>query len=131
MRMKVRLIVSALVVLAFPAAALGAGNGLTVELESKEKQKADHLAVTVTCLDDPCHVTVEGKARAGDRKFTIRPKARSLTAGEAEKLRLKPRKLGKLEALLVEENGTANVKVQATSPEGAVARLKAEITLTG
>jgi hypothetical protein len=131
MRLKFRLIALALVALAFPAAALGVGNGLTAKLETDKKQKARDLVVTVTCVDDPCSVTVEGKARAGGRKFQIRPKARSLEAREPEKLRLRPKKLGKLEALLVEEDGLATVTVRATNAEGAVARLKGEITLTG
>jgi hypothetical protein len=131
MRLKLRLSSLALVALAFPAAALGVGDGLTAKLETDKKQKARDLVVTVTCVDDPCRVTVEGKARAGGRKFQIRPKARSLAAGEPEKLRLRPKKLGKLEALLLEEDGTANVKVHATNADGTVARLKGEITLTG
>jgi hypothetical protein len=131
MRLKFGLIAAALVALALPVAALGVGNDLTVKLETDKKQKARDLVVTVTCVDDPCRATVEGKARAGGRKFQIRPKARSLDAGEPERLRLKPKKLGKLEALLVERDGIAKIEVRATNPEGAVARLQGEITLTG
>src|ERR687892_661213 len=128
MRFKSLLIAVAALALAAPAAF---GNGLTLRLDTHERQTARELKVKLTCVDDPCTVEVTGKARVGTRKFTIRPKERSLAEGEAEQFKLRIKKLRKLEELLLERDGTAKVKARGTNAAGASTKVKVEITLKG
>jgi hypothetical protein len=121
----------ALCALLVPAAAIGQGEGLTMKVVTKERSAARKLAAKVTCVNQPCDVSVAGTARVGARKFELKPKARSLVTGEKEKFKLRARKLGQLEDLLAETDGEATVKVKATGPTGSTAKLTAKITLTG
>jgi hypothetical protein len=128
MRLKIASI--ALVVLTLVAAEAVA-RGLTLRLDTRERQTARELNVKLTCVDDPCTVEVTGKARVGTRKFDIRPKERSLAPDETERLKLRVEKLRRLEELLVERDGKAIVKAKGTRPDGASVKLEVEITLKG
>jgi hypothetical protein len=128
MRFKIASIVLAVLALTAPVAFAG---GLTLRLDTRERQIARELQVKLTCFDNPCTVEVAGKARVGTKKFAIRPKERSLRADETERFKLRIEKLRRLEALLVERDGKATVKARGTSPEGVSAKLKVEITLKG
>jgi hypothetical protein len=128
MRVKIALIALAVVALAAPVAL---GDGLTLRLETHERQKASELKVKITCVDDPCLVEVNGKARVGTRKFALKPKVRSIAEGEPEQFRVRVKKLRKLETLLTDRDGTATVQARGTNADGADPKLKVEITLTG
>ena len=128
MRLKTVLLALAALALAAPAAF---GNGLTLRLDTHERQTARELKVKLTCVDDPCTAEVTGKARVGTKKFAIRPKDRSLAAGEGEQFKLRIKKLRKLEELLLERDGTAKVKARGTNADGASTEVKVEITLKG
>jgi hypothetical protein len=128
MRLKIALV--ALVALAGVAPAASAG-GLTLRLDTRERQTARELNVKVTCVDDPCTAEVTGKARVGTKKFAIRPKERSLAADETERFELRVKRLRRLEKLLVQRDGKAVVKVRGTRADGASTKLKIEITLKG
>ena len=129
MRLKIPLIaaIAGVLLAAVPAFA----DGLTLRLDTHERQAARELSVKLTCVDDPCTVEVTGNARVGTRKFEIRPRHRSLAAGETERFQLRVKKLRKLEALLVERDGKATVKARGTNADGASTKLKVEITLKG
>jgi hypothetical protein len=129
MRLKIALIATAAGVLLATVPALA--GGLTLRLDTRERQLARDLTVKVTCVDDPCTVEVTGKARVGTRKFEIRPKERSLAADETERFELRVKKLRKLEELLIERDGKAVVKARGTRPDGATTKLKIEVTLKG
>jgi DNA-binding helix-hairpin-helix protein with protein kinase domain len=128
--MRLKIAVVALVALAVVAPAASAG-GITLRIETRERQTARELNVKVTCVDDPCTAEVTGKARVGTRRFAIRPKERSLAADETERFELRVRRLRRLEKLLVERDGKAVVKVRGTRADGASTKLKIEITLKG
>lgn len=128
MRLKIVTVALVLLTLAAPAALAG---GLTLRLDTRERQTARELKVKLTCVDDPCTVEVTGKARVGTRKFDIKPKERSLPADETDRFKLRVEKLRKLEELLIERDGKAIVKARGTRPDGASTKLKAEITLKG
>jgi hypothetical protein len=129
MRLKSSLIAATFAVLLAAVPALA--GGLTLRLDTRERQTAEELNVKLTCVDDPCTVEVEGKARVGTRKFAIKPKERSLAAGETERFELRIKKLRRLEELLSERDGKATVKARGTNLEGASTKLKVEITLKG
>jgi hypothetical protein len=127
-----RLRIPFIAVLAFALVAPAASaDGLTLRLDTRERQTARELNVKLTCLDDPCTVEVTGKARVGTRKFEIRPRERSLPAGETERFELRIKKLRRLEDLLVERDGKATVKARGTNADGASPKVKVEITLKG
>jgi hypothetical protein len=131
MRLKVCWIAVAVLALAVPAAAAAhLGERLTMKVQTKEHQQPRELAAKVTCVNDPCRVTITGKARAAGKTFAIKPKTGSLLAGEEEKFQLRVKKLRDLEELLVDAEGKATLDVRATSDAGSVAKLKAKITLT-
>jgi hypothetical protein len=128
MRLKIALVALAALAVVAPMASAG---GLTLRLDTRERQLARELTVKVTCVDDPCTVEVTGKARVGTRKFEIRPKERVLAPDETERFELRVKKLRKLEERLVERDGKAVVKARGTRPDGASTKLKIEITLKG
>jgi hypothetical protein len=127
MRLKTSLIAAMAVLLLAAGPALA--GGLTLRLDTRERQTARELNVKLTCVDAPCRVEVTGKARVGKRKFEIRAKERSLAAGETERFELRIKKLRKLEELLLERDGNATVKARGTNPEGTSTKVKVEITL--
>jgi hypothetical protein len=106
-------------------------DGLTLRVEARELQAAPELKVKLTCVDDPCVLEITGKARVGTRKFDIRPKERSLDAGEPEQVRLRIVNRRKLRELLADRDGSAIVKARATNDDDASAKVKIEITLKG
>jgi hypothetical protein len=127
-----RLRIPFIAVLAFALVAPAASaDSLTLRLDTREWQTARELNVKLTCVDDPCTVEVTGKARVGTRKFEIRPRQRSLPAGETERFELRIKNLRKLEDLLVERDGKATVKARATNADGASPKVRVEITLKG
>jgi hypothetical protein len=128
MRVKIALMALGLFAVAAP---LAFGDGLTLKLGTHERQKPSQLKVEVTCVDDPCLVEVHGKARVGTRKFALKPKVRSVAAREPEQFRLRVKKLGRLEDLLIERDGTATVRARGTNADDAEVKLKVEITLIG
>jgi hypothetical protein len=128
--MRLRIPFIALLAFALGAPAASA-DSLTLRLETREQQTAKELNVKLTCIDDPCTVEVTGKARVGTRKFEIRPKERSLPAGETERFKLRIKKRRELEDLLVERDGKATVKARATNADGASPKVKVGITLKG
>jgi hypothetical protein len=129
MRLKTSLFAAIAVLLL--AAVPSLAGGLTLRLDTHERQTARDLKVKLTCVDDPCTVEVTGKARVGTKKFAIRPKERSLAAGEGEQFELRIKKLRKLEELLLERDGKAKVKARGTNADGASTEVKVEITLKG
>jgi hypothetical protein len=128
MRLKTSLIALAASALLAPVAF---ADGLTLRLEAREVQTAPELKVKFTCVDDPCVLEITGKARVGTRKFDIRPKERSLDAGEPEQVRLRIVNRRKLRELLADRDGSAIVKARATNDDDASAKVKIEITLKG
>jgi hypothetical protein len=129
MRLKTSLFAAIAVLLLAAVPALA--DSLTLRLDTHERQTARGLKVKLTCVDDPCTVEVTGKARVGTKKFAIRPKERSLAAGEGEQFELRIKKLRKLEELLLERDGKAKVKARGTNDEGTSTEVKVEITLKG
>jgi hypothetical protein len=129
MRLKIALIAAAAAVLLATVPAFA--GGLTLRLDTRERQLARDLNVKVTCIDDPCTVDVTGKARVGTKKFQIRPKERSLAADETERFKLRVKRLRRLEELLAERDGKAVVKARGTRADGASTKLKIEIALKG
>lgn len=128
MRLKTSLIALAASALLAPVAF---ADGLTLRLEARELQTARELKVKLTCVDDPCVLEITGKARVGTRNFDIRPKERSLDAGEPEQVRLRIVNRRKLRELLADRDGSAIVKARATNDDDASAKVKIEITLKG
>jgi hypothetical protein len=125
-------LLSTAVAVAMPAGAAMAGlDELTLKVETKEHQRAADLSAKVECVEDPCDVTITGKARASGHAFALKPKGRSLAANEQERFRLRIKRLRKLEELLAESDGTATVKVRAVNAAGAVAKVKSKVRLTG
>jgi hypothetical protein len=127
------MLLTAVVILAMSAGTAigGLGGLLTLKVETKEHQRAADLSAKITCVGNPCEVTITGKARASGKEFALRPKHRSLPAGEPDRFRLRVKRLRKLEELLADSDGRATAKVRAVDPAGAVAKVKARVRLTG
>jgi hypothetical protein len=128
MRLRIPFVVLAVLAVTAP---LALADELTLKLSSREKQTVRGLKVELTCVGDPCEVEIGGKARAAGRKFALKPKTRSLTAREPEVVGLRIKRARELRELLDEAEGTATVNVRAANVDGAVAKLKARIDLTG
>ena len=129
--MRLKIVLSAATLAVLVAAVPALAGGLTLRLDTRERQTADELNVKLTCVNAPCTVEVTGKARVGTKKFAIRPKERSLEAEETERFELRVKKLHKLEELLAERDGKAKVKARGTTTSGASTTVSIEITLKG
>jgi DNA-binding beta-propeller fold protein YncE len=56
---------------------------------AKHRQKLKKMRVSAACPDEPCELTVHGRADVGKKGARLRPKAPSLAAGEKERIRLR------------------------------------------
>jgi Tol biopolymer transport system component len=100
-----------------PGGGGGGGGELTVELRAKKRQRAGKpVKVKATCSAD-CTVETKGRAkRKGRRKLKLKRAEAELTAGETQKLRLKPsRKV----ARKLRRAGKAKARITAKATDGA------------
>ncbi|MGH2950460.1 MAG: choice-of-anchor Q domain-containing protein [Solirubrobacterales bacterium] len=94
-----------------------------LELRARTPNTLRRLNVTASCFGGPCEVRVSGAVVAGDERFAIKPRLRSIDAGEIQKLglRLKRRGAGDEIRELLDQGAkpTARIRAEATGADGS------------